>query len=679
GGTIASAALSTAASSNLYFQDAPFTFSGINNFTGAGQHGFFNNTVTLADAATTLNVTNLSLAAPPPLSGGCVVSGPGTVNVSGGLIDRPWPTTISGAHLITAAGSSTRLLKGGEAPFQFTNGATWVNSGTITSEDINVIDGAADTHFTNTGSGILRTTAGPYHILQMPFDNSGVFDIAVGTLRLTRNGTFKNGSSVTIASGWQMWLRSIALNLEDTSNVSGLGFMNVDSSSLAFVSGAKLNAERIVFNGNSSANGAGGELNVSKDLQLRPVSATQTFDATQINLASGGVGTIQFDTGTLRLQNGAHLTNGGNLTFSLAGTTNLTTDRPGWSGNGTETLKTLNGSRIDFNSSATVSWPFDFAGAVWAQGSSSVTFNKGGLFNDAAKFITNGGGTEFKFSGATPYHSRGKNVELNGTGYLFFDGTTLQLDGADPNAPQNDPAIAAGARILLDNGVTIKGVGTLSLTTGVTFRSGDTVIERTTLQTLPNDPNDPSVGSGWTFGNSLTLKDGAKILNQGLFSVAGPFTSWTTNNGGLFHNMATGRFVHDANATSNIGIPFLNEGFFEFKKGTVNFTAGYSGNGGVAVSGGSKVDLGSTAFTDPSNLPKGLQASGVGSQLKLTLATGQVYNVENPDALKAAAGGNVTVEGGATVQVTAAPGVNVDGANSVLSLPSASMVAAGAG
>jgi hypothetical protein len=678
-GEIVGATSSVAAGSNLYFQDAPFTFSGVNSFTGPGNHWFFNNTVTLADAATTLTFDQFRFGSPGPF-GPSVITGPGTINVSGGLRLEPQSTTFSGTRLITLAGSSNTINKGG-SPLQFTNGATWENRGLTTSANFNTIDGEAGTLFTNTATGTLRANnGGSENILAMPFENSGLFDVVTGRLQLTKSGTFKNGSSATIGTPWEMWLRSAPLAFEGTSNVTGFGIMRVDTSPLTFASGAKLNAEGIVFSGNSSA--TGGELNVGKVVRFEPLGLIQTMSGTQINLAADVLGDISLAGGTLRLQNGAHLTNGGSLTVVAPGASALTTDRPGWNGEGSETIKTLSGSKLRFNLSATMSWPFDFAGEIYAEGGSVATFDKGGLFNETAKILPNHPSAEITFTGPTPFHSRGDAVEMNGTGYVNFKDTTLIFDPS--TIPGDVSGINAGARVAFHGNNTIKSSaallannmqGTLN-SSGFVFQNGDQTVDNAILKT--SGPDD----SVWNAtGRKLTLINGAKFLNTGRFVIPFRVGSGVTGDPGitsdltntLFHNTSTGRIVHDINTRTEFNVAFLNEGFLEFRSGEVAFLRSFRGRGGIAASNGARVSL-SLAGVPESEQPAAFELNGTGSQISVNLAAGQ-----NLAASITLNGGQMVAAGG--LNMVAAGGLNLvaAGGGNLVAAGGMNMVAAGAG
>ncbi len=682
GGMIAqapNASFSAALGTDLTFQGAvPFAFSGTNVLDGVGNH-WMACPITLADAAD-VTVSNLNLQS-------ASVTGPGsptvkpTLKISSNVRFHPSTISLSGLKLINLAGSTGLVDLGGAPALTFTNNAQWENSGTVTmSGYINTIEGAPGTLFTNTSSGILRGGNAQTNDFAMPFlnENGGTIDVTGGILHLKKSGTFKNGAA-TIANGTQLYLENSVLTLEGQANTSrGLGFFQmVGNSSLALTPSSKLSADNLQFNNSSSAAGTG-VVDVAKDLRFHPYSAPSIMDGVRFNAAATSIGLIQFDGGLLRFQMGASLRNAGNMEIRASSALELNTgalfensgllriyDSPTFGGDNSGLFRTLGNSETRFYASRTVSWPFDFAGQLFAENGAVVTFDKGGLFNRTAKIWPNHPASQITFTGATPYRTRGQAVEFPGTGYVNFVNTSLQFE-ADPATPGVESTIAAGARVAFHGDNTVSGPGTLT-TTGFVFQSGNQIINGTTLQTFGT----ADVSLWNAVGGSLELKNGARFLNNARFvipfQVGAPGAPGIKGDPGtLFHNMANGRLVHDSNATTEFNIDFRNEGFLEFIKGTVNFLKTYSGNGGVAVSGGAVIDLGTTPFTDPNNLPRGLQASGAGSSLKMTFASGQVYNVTNPDAVKAAAAGKVNLAGAARIAVTGPGTINAVGAGSIV-------------
>ncbi len=691
GGIVSNSSLAAAPNTYLLFQDTPFTFSGTNNLSGAGRHGFANTTVTLADA-TILNATIFEFGN----LGTTILSGPGTLNVSGGLSILPGPTTFSGAKLITLAGSSSSINKQG-SPLQFTNGATWKNYGTISMGGyINVLGGESSSLFTNMPGGIFRTTSAQENRLEMPYRNSGEFNADTGSLLITSSGTFNKGST-KVAEGFGIYPTSgTTVTFEGDANTSiGNGFFGPADASFAFNSGAKLTGENIGLYFASGVSGAG-TLEVTKNLHIgktyeSPFAPNHniTVSNTLLRIAPTGTATFGINNGgggQFHLVNGAVFENAGRMNHYYS--SSIDSD-------GTGSFRALENSTTYFYATGlngyyygpmTFGTPFDVAGQVWAEQGKLVTFNQGGLFNETAKFSPNHPSSEITFTGADKvYRARGRANEFNGTGYINFVGTTLEFLpstlSTTGNGQLDETWISAGARVAFHGDNTIKSSqalidlgrqGMLS-STGLVFQNGDQIVDNAILKTSGGDV------SVWNAtGKKLVLQNGARFENGGRFvlqsRVGGQDNPGITGDSTtLFHNAITGRLIHDTNSQTDLNIDFQNDGVLEFRAGTFNFLKKFSGNGGLAASNGAKVNLSLVGIAE-SQHPNLLETTGVGSQINVSLSGGQTLSLNinvNGGSIVAAGGLNMVAAGG--LNMVAAGGGNMVAAGGM------NMVAAGGG
>ena len=424
GGTVANSALSAASGTYLLFQDVPFTFSGTTSLSGAGKHAIANTTVTLEDAATTLNATNFEFGN----LGTSTLTGPGNLNISGGITLHPGPTIITGTQLTTLAGSNSSIAKSNSL-LEFNGGANWKNYGTVSMGGyINVLTGDSSTLFTNMLGGIFRATGAQENRLTMPFLNSGEFDIATGSLLVTSSGTFNNGAT-KVASNVGLYLTGGAtITFQGTNNVStGDGPFGPADGNFAFTTGAKLTGENIGLYFASNLSGVG-TLEVTKNLWIgktyqSPYAPNHNITVTNTLLRVAPTGTASFGVnvsfGRLDLKESA--------VFENAGRVNHYHSSAIESADGTGIVRTLESSNTFAYSEVNCSAPFDFAGQIYAEQGKTVTFSGGGLFNETAKIWPNHPGSNITFTGSTPFQSRGRAVEFPGTGYVNFVGTTLEF------------------------------------------------------------------------------------------------------------------------------------------------------------------------------------------------------------------------------------------------------------
>lgn len=714
GGSITSGTHTAAAGAHLTFQEAgTYTFSGISTFTGAGTHWLGDGvTVSLANAAAEMRAENINL-------NHVTLNGPGLLSHSGQMLFPQYGiNTISGTRIRTLAGATAAIelqVYYEYGRLNLTNAASWENAGTIVFRNASnsaAISGTADTLLLNQPGGVIRNEDSNFGTVDIPTQNNGTVSSTQGRLIFAKPTTWTGGTA-SIATAAEIWINT-TLTANGLANTStGNGWLHVfDGGSLAMPAGSRFAADRVGFWTASGMSGPG-ELRVQHAAEWNlPANGTHVINGTQVNLLPGSVNHFRDTNRTLRLQNGALMRNAGTMTFIAAiqfklesnsvyenaGTTEFNPSGTGnhaytGSDDGTGLFRTLEDSITRFvpNNAFQMSFgvPVEFAGQVYANNGYQVTFAQGGLLKSTAKIWPNHPSSSITFAGATPLRVQGRTNEFSGTGIVRFSNTRLSFE--DPSTdPADDPLIAAGATVgFVDATNVVEGNGLLS-GTQFTFAGASTTINQATLQ------NSQGWNSNWiATGGTLTLQNGARFLNEGIFNVSTRIGAWTGTAGTLFHNKSTGRFVHDTSTATVIALPFQNDGILEVRAGTLNFSGSYTGTGGVAASNGAKLTLplGSTAL---GLLPGSLQVLGAGSEINVTFPSGDKLTAleANGGRLVAAGGGNMVAAGGGNILshnggvMVAAGGMNmvaagggnitVAGANSRIE-GSGSMVAAGGG
>lgn len=711
GGTIANGSFATSAGADLTFQGSPsYSFSGINLFTGEGMPAIADTTTLLADANTELRTNHFRLY-------NATLSGPGLLSHTGQLHFYPATSnTISGSRMETKSGGTASVEVFYYAPLNLTNGAKWDNHGTILFPDAGwrpELIGADGTEIIIHPDGVLRGDDSEYSVLRIATQNRGRIEAARGRTLLGKATVWTAGTAA-ISTGAELLIENSSMTLNGTANTStGAGWLQVvGSGSLVLPAGSRLTADRVGFWDTSSISDPG-ELRVQYAAQWNvPANVTHVINGTQVNLLSTSVNQFVGTNRTLRLQNGARMQNAGTMNFNAAiqlklesnsiyenaGTTEFNPSGTGnqayvGSDDGTGLFRTLEGSITRFipNNAFQMGFgvPVEFAGLVYANDGYQVTFAQGGLLKSTAKIWPNHPSSTITFAGATPLRVQGQTNEFSGTGAVRFSNTRLSFE--DPTTdPADDPLIAAGATVaFVDATNTVEGNGMLS-GTQFNFAGASTTINQATLR------NSQGWNSNWiAAGGTLTLQNGARFINRGIFNLSTHIGSWTGTPGTLFHNESTGRFVHDTSSSTTLAVPFHNDGILEVRAGTLNFSSSYTGTGGVAASNGAKLTL-PLSSTSLGLLPSSIQTIGAGSEITANLPNGDklIALEANGGRLVAAGGGNMVAAGGGNILshnggvLVAAGGMNmvaagggnitVEGLNSRIE-GSGSLVAAGGG
>jgi hypothetical protein len=659
GGTIGDASFSAASGTTLSLQSNSYALSGSNAMTGAGNHWALSSTLSFTDAATQLNASNLNLQ-------NATLTGPGSVNVSGGLKVQTGTLSLSGTQLTQLAGAVGSAT--GPGTWTLSNAARFVNHGTFalnSSSVTNTFNGSADTLFLNGDSGVLVGNSRAE--VRMPFANEGLVKVDNQFVEFFNGARFSSAEGQTSTSAAALVFSS-PLQLHGANVFSGIGRTFVKGTSVQFAEpGASVQAARFAFQGVSTLSGAG-NFDVANELTLDTTGARLTVSETQLRLGADSLSTIDASsTGRLTLNNSALLQNDGILRLYNQPTLETI--------DGTGSLRVGLAGSVRFFQAATLDLPLDLAGTFQMDGGWIATAKRGGLLNRTTKLIPNHASAEFRFTGIEPFRVRGQANEFVGSGYVRFLDANLIFEDDDANTSADNPSIASSAIVAFEGATNVSGPGTLS-TNDFVFKGSELTVDGTTLQT--NGPRTSLWNS--TTGGKLTLKNGARILNGAPLQIVTKVGSGLANDPGitgdsgtLFHNLAGGRVIHDTNTLTEFGIDFHNEGVLEFRKGTVNFLKKFTGQGGIAASSGAKVTL-DCSLSPLGQIPSLLETTGAGSQIDIQLPGGQniALNINlNGGKMVAAGGLNMVAAGG--MNMVAAGGGNMVAAGGM------NMVAAGGG
>jgi hypothetical protein len=670
GGTVTNGTFDLAGG-HVGFTQAPiFTFAGTNNATGTGKFFMQFGNIVLADAATTLNTQLFDFY------NANNISGPGTVNVAGSLDIYPYSgaQTFTGLKLVNLESANSRVQN--ENTVRFRSGARFENRGSFTQRGGTTIDGEAGTLLAN--SGILIGESYTNYI-DMVVANTGTIHAKGGGMHFRRNMTFDNGA-VMADSGAEFRSVNSAVSFSgDQNNLLGNGFNVFENGSITLAAGAKIHGGKLSFEGTRTASGLG-EINVYSDLRFHGYGANHNFDAVTLKLASGAVGRFDASEGVLRLLNGAVFENNGTFDFQNSGSTTITSTGGFFITGATGNTK-FSGSNKYVNTKPIVFGHMSIGNAM------EVKLDKGGEFHAGSKLVstTSDVSALWRFTGTEPFNFNpkpngfgdGASHQFNGPGVILMDGATFNL--IDPGAPEREIDIVSNHRLHFLGSNILNGRGRIEVNTnygtnsGVLFQDQGAIKHALTLDGVTLVNNSPGNAIWQSNGGTINLLNGADFINKTRFTITNTVGSFSGGAGSLFHNQSSGRLVHDTPSTTNFDIDFHNDGVLDFAKGTFNFLKKFSGNGGIAASGGARVTL-SLAGTPAHQLPSLFQTDGAGSEINLTLPTLESVTVGmnlNGGRMVAAGAGNIVAAGG--MNLVAA------GAGNIVAAGGMNMVAAGAG
>ncbi|MDR3399936.1 MAG: autotransporter-associated beta strand repeat-containing protein [Pandoraea sp.] len=674
------------------------TMTGTNTFTGGtvvqggtlalGGAGALSasGAVTLQNPGATLDISgangNRAIGALTTQAGTDVTLGNNTLTF-GDASSHTVSGTISGAGGIVKQGSGTQTIVGQQ---QFT-GTTTIADGTLAL-------GATG----QLASGANVVVASP----NATFDISAATNQTLGTLSGTGGNVNLGGNTLTFGDATQQSLAA---------SIAGAGGIVKTGAGTQTLTGQNTFTGAInVANGTVSL-GSGGTLSGANNVSL---AAGTTLDITQAtapaviagidgaagatvslgtqSLTLGGATNSTFDgvingSGNITKQGNATVTLGGNNTFS--GTTTVTggTLALGASGQvGSSTGLALRNTGSTFDASASAA-PLAFA-SLEADTGTQLVLGSGGLItgdngnhafggtlSGAGGLVKNGSGTlalgaSNTFAGGATLNAG--TLSLGNSAALGSGGLTVNGNGSlAANAPANAP-VTVGNGVTLNNGATlgVSGTSPLTLSGNVTGDGGLSL----------NNPQGITLGGNNSYAGGTTVTGGS-------VSVTSPTGLGT---GGLTVSQGT-----VATQGVDVTLPSLNgtaQGSVAINGGSVTVSAGafpgsVSGSGGLTKTGSATLTLGGqNPLTGPTTVAGGTLSIGSLPNSPVTVQTGATLTTPTPASSGGSGGsggsaqtgsltggsgsqivvaspgstlgvnGNLTLQPGSTLQVSAAPG-----------------------
>jgi hypothetical protein len=444
---------------------------------------------------------------------------------------------------------------------------------------------------------------------------SGTFTLSGGTLsgvgtltvsgQLAWSGGTMSGSGVTIANGG-LAITGTSSELLDRRTLTNAATGTWDGSNdLNLTNGA-------VFN-----NASGATFTVNNDRTIGDFgAATNTFNnvgtftkaggggVTIVNTAFKDPGTVNVNSGTLRLQNRGNASG----TFTVAA------------------LATL-----DFNLFSS----YLLTAASTISGAGSVTFDAGsttvaGTYNVTGNTTVNGGTANFRGT----LTSVGAVLAVNGGTANFasdYSIATINLNGGVLGGPSN--ATVTGA--FTWTGGTLAGTGSTTVAATATLSISSTSTVGLATRTLNN------AGTGtWGSTGGISFSNGATFNNQtGASFTASNDANISLSGFGTINNAGTFAKSPNLNTTA-LAVPFYNTGTLNVSSGTLSLQGGGSSTGPINVAASSTLDFGGGLY----KIAAGATLSGAGSVIldAGNLSVPGTYNITGGTTVN---GGNLALVG----------------------------------
>lgn len=605
--------------------------------------------------------------------------------------------TITGTGGIVKQGSGTQTLTGQQ---QFT-GTTTIDDGTLALGATGKL--AAGANVVVAGSNAA-------------FDISAAGNQSLGTLSGTGGSVNLGGNSLTFGDGSDQTLSSA---------IGGTGGIVKVGTGTQTLGGQNTFTGDIDVTNGTLALGTGGSLSGSNDVTL---ATGTTFDIGQGNapmiasldgaagstvslgtqsLTLGAAANSAFDgviqgTGGITKQGNAAVTLGGSNTYS--GTTAVTggTLQLGAGGSVGESAGLVlrnTGATFDASASAT---PLVFASLDGDTGTQLVlgtggivtgdagTHVFGGTVSGTGGLVKNGSGTltlsgPSTFSGGTTLNAGTITAASNnalGTGAVTVGANSTIAASPPAGAPTGTP-VSLGNAVSISNGVTLGVAGTAPLALNGTLSGGGAL--------SLNNPRGVTLGGNNTYSGGTTVNGGTVTVT----SSTGLGTGGLTLSQGTVSTQGVNISLPSLNGTASGGLT-INGGSVAVSSGA--FGGSIAGSGGLTKTGSGTLTLtgnnpltglttvagGTLSIGSLGNSPVTVQAggtlttpaptsaggSGTGAQTgALTGASGSQIVVSSPGT-SLGVGGNLTLQPGSTLQVSAAPGmapsqVNATGSASI--------------
>jgi hypothetical protein len=695
GGGVNTKAVSLASGATLEFPNTYYALAGGTNISGQGTVLLDGGTV---DVTGTASVSAAVAFSQGTLEGGGSLTVSGAFAWMGGTMIGSGTTTISGPLQLSTANTSVTLdgrsLKttssastwaGNNNTFNLRDGAVYTNSGTLTvsgTENLNNAGGVGTPFFVNTGT-LTTSGSGALLTVNVPVTNTGTIRVSnATTINLRGGGT--NSKNLTIGTGTGAPNTILEVS-EGTfvfttgTAVSGPGTLQLDpgfngTRVLAIEASMIIPANVVMTGGSLFVDGT--TLTVSKEMDwsggtMTGSGAVLIAQNTGVLKIQGNATTEAIDTATLSIAgsatwsgtgNGIVLYNGAVLQILASGTFTAQNDEVmTHSGNG-GSLRSVVWNFGHFTKSAgaggnpatALNLPFNNAGTLTVAAGNLLLQDGGDSSTAANSFIVSGSSATLGFQYGTMVLG---NTTIKGPGQVQVLSATLNVNGAVTEV--------AGGNLLLKPTGTIGGDGPSSVLTlnGAFHWTGGTINGDGVLNNYGNFLlESDGTGEGLTsrqFNNYATvtwsgennnffINTGAVFTNVGTFTVRNNQLLGTGQGGpGIFHNL--GKFIKDVDtetnmaSTTEISLPFNNDGTATIKAGIVQLDYDGNGSGTFSMAAGTLLRF------------SGGQGPGIATLTSATAITGagsvEVDYADELDVTGYQIGGSTSITGGGTLHV----------------------------
>jgi hypothetical protein len=652
GTTSGSAAVFTAAAgAHVEFLYGTYTLGGGTTLTGAGTIDFNGATVKVAGAVTDdAATTTFSLGT---LTGAGVLTVNNTLTWTGGTMSGTGSTVINarnvGGTLVQAVlnldssagaetldgrtltlkgqinwtgnASSFNLYKGALLSIlkgTITSGATTVSyTGTFTILNDTFIDSGGATSKINNQGAIIKSGGTGTTAIYPVLVNSGTVTVSSGQLSLQGGGT--NTKTITVAATASLEFPNTPYNLGAGTSITGAGTILIDGGTVDVLANVTV---AVLTQFSSGTITGGGTVTFSKELDwtggfMAGDGATVTTGPLKL---SGDGGTEFVDGRSLTNKSAASTWTGSGNTldvydgavFTNSGTLTVQGDDYLFNGGGSATPSAVNSGTLKtsgLGASLTISLPLTNSNTISVGNNTTVTLSGGG---SNTKSLTVGSGTG----------PSGAVLDITTTPFVLNTGTVASGPGelrVDQGGTLDVNATAltiSAARVSLGTAAggwgAITGVGALTITKELDWTAGGimdgagstTIAAAGTLKIFGDNTYEELIGrtlnvagsATWsgTF-NTLYLEEGAalNVPSGGTFTaqndeqIAPSGATATFNNAGTFTKSAGA----GGSAATVVGVPFNNTGTVNVNTGTLQLSAGGTGDGTFTVASLATLDF----------------------------------------------------------------------------------------
>jgi outer membrane autotransporter protein len=672
------------------------TLGGVNTFTG--NVGVNSGTLALGAGGTLSNANDVTLAsgatfdvsaATAPVIGSLNGAAGSTLDAGmqtltlGSAGNGTFTGTLNGTGGLIKQGSGTQMLDSGAA----LTGNVRIDAGTLALSNTTRLNGNAVN--LNGATGVLDLSSGPNQTVASIAGISGsAINLGNATLTLADAGGNALASDIHGADGGLVKLGNGVQTLAGNSDFGGgvdvqAGGIAVSSNTalgtgnVRFADGTSLDATQTGTLGNQIT--LDGNLTVagSNDLTLNGAiggagGITKNGAATlTLNGQNTYSGATNVNAGTLALGAGASLADAGVVNVQTGAMFDLS------AGNGTQTFGALTGGGA-----------VNMGGNTLEVGTSGLDDIYSGGVMGAGSLVKVGTGTETMtgantFTGGTVVQAG--TLALSGAGTLAASGavtlqnagTTLDISGADGSRTIGALTTQAGTNVTLGSNTLTFGDASSHTVSGTITGAGGIVKTGEGTQTLTGQN---------TFSGTTTVTGGTLAL--GASGQIGHSTGLALRNAGSkFDASASATPLTFASLEADTGTQLVlgSGGLLTGDNGNHTFDGTLSGAGGLVKNGSGTLTLGGqnpltgpttvaggtlsigglpnspvtvqagATLTTPAPVPSG--SSGTGAQTgALTGASGSQIVVASPGSTLGV-NGNLTLQPGSTLQVSAAPGI----------------------